>query len=182
MRCWSARSLPTMTVWFDEQQDHGVVGGRRCRRGRRDGGHGRYLLLLRPRDHHVMGQRRVGVQERTGQSALRGLEVLLHGVRPVRQQRDCAVGGGPHGFRAGRPELANRVRPATSESPRPTPAAAPARAAPRRRSPSTSGCDARLLFAPGRHASPHPLGVGRLLGAAGRRPPHGTNSTLETLA
>ena len=57
-------------------------------------------FLLCSRDHHVVGQRRVGVQERTGQSAPRGFEVFLHSVGPVGQQRDGAVGGGPHGFRA----------------------------------------------------------------------------------
>ena len=102
----------------------------------------------------------------------------------------------PARIRRGHLQRRGPRRPATSESPRLTPAAAPARAIPRRRSPSTSGCDACVAAVivsdprPGPRHVVRPSGHGPVCGwlppvgsvSPGRRPPHGTNSTLETLA
>src|SRR5258705_7514866 len=72
----------------------------RHRRRRRNAGGRRDLFLLHARYHHVLGQRRVGITEGTGEKSFRRAQLLFDRVRLIGQQRGGALLGGLHGFDA----------------------------------------------------------------------------------
>lgn len=53
-------------------------------------------LLLRARDHDIVGEFAVGAEEVAGQAGAAGIEFSLDGVWVIRQDRDGAIAGRPH--------------------------------------------------------------------------------------
>src|SRR5271170_6376920 len=93
-RALSGRIVADGGGLVDENQDHCVLSGRRYRCRSRHGCHGRNVLLLGPGSNDIADELRVLLTEAAGEPVSGGLQLLIHGFRLVRQDRDGGVAGG----------------------------------------------------------------------------------------